>query len=86
MTPGPPGTWANPTGAINPKEIGKRDVSRTRPDGSKLYVVMESPTLLNKAGSKTVLAGVFLSPNGSISGPYNQIATVDGAGETAARR
>ena len=69
-------TWhlANPTGAINPKEIGNATFAYAA-DGSKLYVVMESPTLLNKAGSKTVLAGVFLSPNGSISGPYNQIAT-----------
>ena len=69
-------TWhlANPAGAINPKEIGNATFAYAA-DGSKLYVVMESPTLLNKAGSKTVLAGVFLSPNGSINGPYNQIAT-----------
>jgi len=37
--------------------------------------VMESPVLINKAGAKTVLAGVYLSANGSINGPYNQIAT-----------
>src|SRR6266702_7071031 len=69
-------TWteANPTGAINPKEIGNATFAYAA-DGSKLYVVMESPTLINKAGSKTVLAGVFLSPNGSINGPYSQIAT-----------
>lgn len=65
---------ANPTGAINPKEIGNATFAYAA-DGSKLYVVMESPTLLNKAGSKTVLAGVFVSPNGSINGPYTQIAT-----------
>ena len=65
---------ANPTGAINPKKIGNATFAYAA-DGSKLYVVMESPTLLNKAGSKTVLAGVFLSPSGSVSGPYNQIAT-----------
>src|SRR6266568_2671271 len=69
-------TWhlANPAGAINPKEIGNATFAYAA-DGSKLYVVMESPTLINKAGSKTVLAGVFLSSNGSINGPYTQIAT-----------
>ena len=69
-------TWhlANPTGAINPKEIGNATLAYAG-DGSKLYVVMESPVLINKANASTVLAGVFVSPNGSISGPYNQIAT-----------
>ena len=69
-------TWhlANPTGAINPKEIGNATFAYAA-DGSKLYVVMESPVLMNKAGAKTVLAGVYLSPNGSINGPYKQIAT-----------
>ena len=69
-------TWhlANPTGAINPKEIGNATFAYAA-DGSRLYVVMESPVLLNKPGSKTVLAGVFVSPNGNVNGPYNQIAT-----------
>jgi hypothetical protein len=68
-------TWhlANPTGAINPKEIGNATFAYAA-DGSRLYVVMESPTLLNK-GAGSVLAGVFVSPSGSINGPYNQIAT-----------
>lgn len=69
-------TWhlANPTGAINPKEIGNATFAYAA-DGSKLYVVMESPVLINKAGSKTVLAGVYVSANGSVSGPYDQVAT-----------
>ena len=69
-------TWhlANPTGAINPKEIGNATFAYAA-DGSKLYVVMESPVLINKANATTVLAGVFVSPSGSINGPYNQIAT-----------
>jgi hypothetical protein len=69
-------TWhlANPTGAINPKEIGNATFAYAA-DGSRLYVVMESPALLNKAGSTTVLAGVFVSANGNIAGPYTQIAT-----------
>jgi len=69
-------TWhlANPQGAINPKEIGNATFAYAA-DGSKLYVVMESPVLINKAGSKTVLAGVYVAPSGNINGPYNQIAT-----------
>jgi len=69
-------TWteANPTGAINPKEIGNATFAYSA-DGSRLYVVMESPVLINKAGSNTVLAGVYVSPSGAVAGPYNQIAT-----------
>ncbi|MBS2961527.1 glycosyl hydrolase [Actinocrinis puniceicyclus] len=69
-------TWslANPTGAINPKEIGNATFAYSA-DGTRLYAVMESPTLLNKAGSTTVLAGVYVSASGDINGPYNQIAT-----------
>ncbi len=69
-------TWhlANPAGAINPKEIGNATFAYAA-DGSRLYVVMESPVLINKAGSSTVLAGVYVSANGSVGGPYNQIAT-----------
>lgn len=69
-------TWhlANPTGAINPKEIGNATFAYAA-DGSRLYVVMESPVLFNKVTATTVLAGVFVAPSGSIGGPYNQIAT-----------
>jgi hypothetical protein len=68
-------TWhlANPTGAISPKEIGNATFAYAA-DGSKLYVVMESPVLLNK-GASSVLAGVFVSANGNVNGPYQQIAT-----------
>lgn len=73
-------TWraANPQGAINPHDIGNATFAYSA-DGSKLYVVMESPTQLNtgpdgKSGY-SVLAGVFLSGNGDINGPYAQITT-----------
>ena len=73
-------TWAeaNPLGAINPKEIGNATFAYSA-DGSRLYVVMESPVLLNKAARPnapdSVLAGVYVSPNGDVNGPYNQIAS-----------
>jgi len=72
-------TWtrANPTGAVNPKDIGNATFAYAA-DGSRLYVVMESPTLLNKADGGqspyTTLAGVYVSPSGNVAGPYNQIA------------
>ncbi len=71
------GTWTkvNPTGAINPKEIGNAEFAYSA-DGSKLYTVVESTVLLNKptANGNTVLAGVYVSPNGSVDGPWNNIA------------
>jgi hypothetical protein len=72
-------TWkrANPTGAINPAEIGNASFSYAA-DGSRLYVVMESPKLLNKAtgsGVYSVLAGVYVSKSGDAGGPFSQIAT-----------
>jgi hypothetical protein len=71
------GTWVkvNPTGAINPKEIGNAEFAFSA-DGTKLYTVLESTVLLNKGTGtgNTVLAGVYVSNNGSVSGPWSQIA------------
>jgi hypothetical protein len=65
----------NPTGAINPKEIGNAEFSYST-DGTRLYTVLESTVLLNSgtANGNTVLAGVYVSPSGSVDGPWNQIA------------
>ncbi|MGH3627672.1 MAG: WD40/YVTN/BNR-like repeat-containing protein, partial [Sciscionella sp.] len=63
--------------AINPKEIGNATFAYSA-DGSKLYVVMESPTKLNTAphgnSGYSVLAGVFVSKSGDIAGPYSRAA------------
>ncbi|MFI9255444.1 WD40/YVTN/BNR-like repeat-containing protein [Streptomyces sp. NPDC053069] len=72
-------TWkrANPTGAINPAEIGNAAFAYAA-DGSRLYVSMESPKLLNKSsgsGVYSVLAGVYVSQSGNASGSFKQIAT-----------
>lgn len=70
-------TWrkVNPTGAINPKEIGNAEFAYSA-DGSKLYTVVESTVLLTKGTGtgNTVLAGVYVSNNGSVDGPWTQIA------------
>jgi hypothetical protein len=69
------GTWAkvNPGGAINPNEIGVTEFAFSA-DGSKLYAVVESTILANKAGADTALAGVYVSSTGDVAGPYTSIA------------
>ncbi|MCU1588924.1 MAG: glycosyl hydrolase [Frankiales bacterium] len=68
-------TWTqvNPGGAINPKEIGVTEFAYSA-DGRKLYAVVESTVLVNKAGADTALAGVYVSNSGDVAGPYSQIA------------
>ena len=46
-------------------------------DASKLYAINQSPTLLNKASGtvNSYLDGIYVSHNGSITGPWNKIAT-----------
>jgi hypothetical protein len=72
-------TWArtNPTGAINPADIGYATFAFAA-DGSKLYVVNESVKLYNQttgtAAANTDLDGVYVSTTGNPAGPWNKIA------------
>ena len=70
-------TWTkiNPTGAINPKDIGNATFAYAA-DGSQLYVVLESPAQLN-ALAASALAGVYVSRTGAVAGPYDQIANTN---------
>jgi hypothetical protein len=74
---GAAGTFAatNPGGAINPKSIGNTEFAYAA-DGSRLYAVIESPTLLatGRQSGNSVLYGVFASRSGSVEGPWSQIA------------
>ncbi|MCX3062395.1 WD40/YVTN/BNR-like repeat-containing protein [Streptomyces beihaiensis] len=72
-------TWKRqrPSGAINPDDIGNASFAYAA-DGSRLYVSLESPKLLNKtsgSGVYSVLGGVFVSKSGDPTGPFDQIAT-----------
>jgi len=69
---------ANPTGALNPQDIGNTEFAYSA-DGSHLYAVVESITKYTN-NSNTVLSGVYDSPGGDISGPWNKIATSDKLG------
>jgi hypothetical protein len=68
-------TWklANPTGALNPQDVGRGTFAYSN-DGTRLYAVLESLTFYNK-NSNTVLGGVYFSPSGDVNGPWNRIAT-----------
>jgi hypothetical protein len=68
-------TWAltNPTGALNPQDVGRGTFAYAS-DGSRLYVVLESITFYNN-NNNTVLSGVYASPSGNVQGPWKQIAT-----------
>ncbi len=66
---------AKPKGAINPKDIGNVSFAWSS-DGSKLYVMNQSPLLLQKLTGtvNSYLDGIYVSNNGSIDGPWSQIA------------
>jgi hypothetical protein len=67
-------TWslANPKGALNPQDVGRSTFAYSA-DGSHLYAMVESIGRITHT-KNTVLAGVFDSPSGSITGPWNKIA------------
>ncbi len=68
-------TKVNPTGAINPKDIGNATFAMSA-DGKKLYVMNQSPQLLNKLTGtvNSYLDGIYVSNNGSPAGPWSKIA------------
>jgi hypothetical protein len=70
-------TWAkiNPTGAIPANDIGYVTFAYSA-EGSKLYAINQSPTLLNKLTGtvNSYLDGIYVSNNGSIAGPWSKIA------------
>ena len=62
----------NPTGALNPQDVGRGSFAYAA-DGSHLYAVVES--IVKYSNNKnTALGGVFDSPSGSVTGPWNRIA------------
>jgi photosystem II stability/assembly factor-like uncharacterized protein len=70
-------TWSkiNPTGSLPAEDIGYVSFAYAK-DGSKLYAINESPTLLNKLSGtvNSYLDGIYVSNNGSITGPWSKIA------------
>src|SRR6266568_5798572 len=63
----------NPTGALNPQDVGRATLAYST-DGSRLYALVESMTHYTNS-FQTALAGVFVSPTGKVTGPWNKIAS-----------
>lgn len=61
----------NPTGALNPQDIGNTEFAYSS-DGKHLYAVVES---INKYthNKQTALSGIYDSPTGNVAGPWNKI-------------
>jgi len=70
----------NPTGALNPQEIGRATLAYSS-DGSAVYALVESMTKYTNS-NQTALGGVYVSPSGEPTGPWNKIA---GAGELSSK-
>ena len=70
-------SWAkvNPTGAIPADDIGNVSFAFSA-HGEKLYAINQAPSLLNKLTGtvNSYLDGVYVSKNGSITGPWTKIA------------
>jgi hypothetical protein len=62
----------NPGGALNPNDVGRATLAYAS-DGSRLYTLMESMTHYSNS-NQTALGGIFVSPSGDPSGPWNRIA------------
>jgi hypothetical protein len=62
-------------GAINDGDIGRSSLSYSA-DGSKLYALVESPRMINSftQSGGNVLQGIYVSPSGDATGPWNKIA------------
>jgi hypothetical protein len=73
-------TWAkvNLTGGLDKTDIGNISFAYSS-DGTKLYVINQSPKLINSLASiqMTYLDGVYVSNTGSPSGPWTKIASAD---------
>lgn len=69
-------TKINPTGAMPADDIGYVTFAWAK-DSSKLYAINQSPSLLNKPTGtvNSYLDGIYVSANGSITGPWTKIAT-----------
>jgi len=70
----------NPNGGLNPQDVGRATLAYSA-DGSRLYALVESMTHYSNS-NQTALAGIFVSPSGSVVGPWNKIAS---SGQLAGR-
>ncbi len=69
-------TWrkVNLRGGLDKDDIGNASFAWAA-DGSKLYVMNQSPKRINNLSLDTVLDGVFVSKSGRLGGPWTRIAS-----------
>ena len=77
-------TKINPQGGLDATDIGYANFAYSS-DGKKLYVMNQSPRKINSLGAipNTYLDGVYVSNTGSLTGPWNRIASSEKLGSTA---
>jgi len=73
--------YVNPTGGLNPKDVGRSTLAYAH-DGSRLYALVESMTHYTNS-NQTALSGVYVSPSGDVAGPWNKIATSGSLGDSS---
>jgi photosystem II stability/assembly factor-like uncharacterized protein len=73
-------TRVNPTGALNPEDVGRTTLAYSA-DGSAVYALVESMTQYTHS-FQTSLSGIYVSPSGHPAGPWNKIG---GPGELASK-
>ncbi len=71
----------NPTGALNPQDVGRTTFAYSR-DGSKLYALVESMAHYSHS-FQTALGGIFVSPTGQVGGPWNKIGSSGELGDSS---
>jgi hypothetical protein len=70
-------TKINPTGGLDATDIGNVSFAFSK-QGDTLYAINQSPRKLNSLGAQnTYLDGVYVSKTGSLTGPWNKIASSD---------
>ena len=63
----------NPKGGLNPQDVGRSQFAYSA-DGRELYATVESIVHYTNT-LNTTLSGVYRSPGGNVSGPWNKVAT-----------
>ena len=71
----------NPAGALNPQDVGRSTLAYAR-DGSRLYALVESMTHYTNS-NQTALSGIYVSPSGSVTGPWNKIGSSGELGDSS---
>lgn len=71
----------NPGGGLNPQDVGRTTFAYAR-DGSRLYALVQSMAHYSNS-NQTALSGIYVSPSGTVSGPWNKVASSGNLGNSS---